>query len=239
MSLEHDHSPEAIERRFARGPRINYLRDWVYGGIDGAVTTFAIVAGAIGAELSARVILILGAANLLADGFSMAAANYSGTRTENDDYERLRAMEERHIALDPEGEREEVRQLYHAKGFSGEDLSRMVALVTSRRRHWIDFMLSEEHGLSLAQRSPWKAGASTFAAFLVCGAVPLVPFVFDLSATAALATGMTALVFFMIGSVKSIWSTHSWWRSGAETLTIGMIAAGLAYVIGWALGTLI
>src|SRR3954454_13682582 len=73
--MEHDHSPEAISRRLAGNPRQNYLRDWVYGGIDGAVTTFAVVAGVVGAGLSARTVLILGAANLLADGFSMAASN--------------------------------------------------------------------------------------------------------------------------------------------------------------------
>jgi vacuolar iron transporter family protein len=239
MNLEHGHSPEAIEARLNRGPRINYLRDWVYGGIDGAITTFAIVAGVVGAEMSSRVVLILGIANLLADGFSMAAANFSGTRTEIDDYERLRAMEERHVDIDPEGEREEVRQIYQAKGFDGDELANMVDLVTSRRRHWIDIMLSEEHGLSLTQRSPWKAGLSTFAAFVICGAVPLIPFVLELPDKAVVAAVMTAFVFFLIGSVKSLWSTHSWWRSGSETLTIGMVAATLAYVIGWALGSLI
>ena len=101
--MEHDHSPEAISRRLAGSPRQNYLRDWVYGGIDGAVTTFAVVAGVVGAGLSARTVLILGAANLLADGFSMAASNYSGTKTEKDDKDRLRAVEERHIDLDPGG----------------------------------------------------------------------------------------------------------------------------------------
>ena len=88
--LEHDHSPQAIRARLAKGTRPNYLRDWVYGGIDGAVTTFAIVAGVAGAQLSTKIVVILGMANLLADGFSMAASNYSGTKTEVDDLERLR-----------------------------------------------------------------------------------------------------------------------------------------------------
>ena len=73
--LEHSHQPEDIASRLASGPTASYLRDWIYGGIDGAVTTFAIVAGSVGANLSAKIILILGMANLLADGFSMAAAN--------------------------------------------------------------------------------------------------------------------------------------------------------------------
>ena len=103
--IEHGHSPEAIAARLKGGPQVSYLRDWVFGGIDGAVTTFAIVAGVAGASLSTNIILILGAANLLADGFSMAAGNYSGVKAERDDYRRLREMELRHIAATPEGER--------------------------------------------------------------------------------------------------------------------------------------
>jgi hypothetical protein len=83
--MEHDHTREAIRRRLAAGPRLNYLRDWIYGGIDGAVTTFAIVSGVVGAEFSSVVILVLGFANLLADGFSMAASNFSGTRAEREE----------------------------------------------------------------------------------------------------------------------------------------------------------
>jgi hypothetical protein len=78
--MEHEHSAQAIASRLSGAPAFSYLRDWVYGGIDGAVTTFAIVAGVVGAEMSNRVVLILGIANLVADGFSMAASNYSGTK---------------------------------------------------------------------------------------------------------------------------------------------------------------
>jgi VIT family len=85
MLMEHEHSPEAIRARLATEPRHTYLRDWVYGGIDGAVTTFAVVSGVIGAELAPGIVLILGVANLIADGFSMAASNYAGTRTERDE----------------------------------------------------------------------------------------------------------------------------------------------------------
>ena len=74
--LEHEHSPEAIRARLRDGQRPNYLRDFVYGGIDGAVTTFAVVSGVSGAALSDGIIIILGVANLLADGFSMDASNF-------------------------------------------------------------------------------------------------------------------------------------------------------------------
>ena len=95
--LEHGHSPEEIARRIGDSGRPSNLRDLIYGAIDGAVTTFAIVAGVVGAELSTKVIIALGIANVLADGFSMAAGNYSGTKAELDDAKRIRAIEERHV----------------------------------------------------------------------------------------------------------------------------------------------
>jgi len=77
--LEHEHHPEAIARRLAVQPRSSYLRDWLYGGMDGAVTTLAIAAGAAGGRFSPLVIMVLGLANVFADGFSMAASNFLGT----------------------------------------------------------------------------------------------------------------------------------------------------------------
>ena len=230
--LEHSHEPEHIAARLAEGPSASYIRDWVYGGIDGSITTFAIVAGVVGAELSARVVLILGIVNVLSDGFSMAAANFSSTRTEIEEYEQKRSMEERHVELHPEGEREEVRQIFEAKGFCGEDLDRAVDVITAERERWIDTMMTEEHGLPALTRSPLKSALVTFAAFVLCGLVPIFPFAIGAANAVAISASMTALVFFAIGSIRSLWSLKTWWYSGLETLVIGMIAAGVAYVAG-------
>lgn len=231
--FEHDHSPEAIAARLEKGPTATYIQDWVLGGIDGAVTTFAIVAGVAGAELSTKVILILGMANLLADGFSMAAGNYSGAKAERDDYKRLKEMEYRHIAAIPEGEREEVRQIFAGKGFEGEDLERAVEIITASHERWVRVMLEEEYGKPKAERSPLKAGVITFVSFFICGAVPLLPFFFGVSTNAmTIATVMTGAAFFGIGTLKSKWSTVRWWASGLETFVIGIVAAGAAFAVG-------
>lgn len=237
---DHDHSPDAIAERLEQGPQASYLSDWVLGGIDGAVTTFAIVAGVAGAALSPQIILVLGSANLLADGFSMAAGNYSGVKAEKDDFRRLKEMEQRHIAETPEGEREEIRQIFAAKGFAGDDLARAVEIITESHERWVQVMLEEEHGAPRVTRSAMRAGLVTFIAFFLCGAVPLLPFVFGLSSNAlAVATMMTGATFFGIGSLKAKWSTASWWRSGLETFLIGMVAAGVAYGVGAALKGLV
>jgi VIT1/CCC1 family predicted Fe2+/Mn2+ transporter len=236
MLLEHKHTAEAIRDRLSQGAKPNYLRDWVYGGIDGAVTTFAIVAGVVGASLSANIVIILGLANLLADGISMAAGNYSATKTEVDDLERLRAMEQRHIAADPDGEREEIRQILALKGLENETLESAVEAITSDRERWIAMMLAEEHGQSPAVRNPRKAAISTFTAFVICGSVPLAPY-FILPADAAMPTALvlTSIVFFAIGSMKSRWSLARWWTSGLETAVIGLGAALVAFTIGYLL----
>lgn len=236
--MEHEHSAEAIKQRLALGPQHNYLRDWIYGGIDGSVTTFAVVSGVSGARLSSWIILVMGFANLFADGFSMAASNFLGTKAEHEDLERLEAVENRHIDLAPEGEREEVRQIFQQKGFAGEDLRRIVGLVTSERKRWVRTMLTEEYGLPYAVRSPWIAALSTFSAFLVCGIIPLLPYLFQLTHAFPLSLTMTGAVFFAIGSAKSRWSTASWLRSGLVTLLVGAIAASLAYAAGVVLRTL-
>jgi VIT1/CCC1 family predicted Fe2+/Mn2+ transporter len=234
--MEHEHTAEKIRARLEAGPRQSYLRDWIYGGIDGSVTTFAVVSGVAGAQLSPAVILILGAANLVADGFSMAASNFSGTRTEHQERAALRAVEIRHIDQHPEGEREEVRQIMAAKGFEPAECERAVDVITRDRERWIEFMLAEEYGLPMQPRSPFTAALSTFTAFVVCGLVPLLPFVFGVADAYAISIAATLFVFFAIGSAKSLWLTMSWWKAGLETLAIGSAAALLAYVAGWLLG---
>jgi VIT1/CCC1 family predicted Fe2+/Mn2+ transporter len=237
--LEHGHHPREIAKRLEQGPRASYLRDWVYGGIDGTVTTFAVVAGVVGAGLSTKSLLILGIANLLADGFSMAAANFSGTKAEIEEYEHVRNMEERHVEITPEGEREEIRQIFRTKGFEGEALDSAVKVITQKRERWIETMMTEEHGLPPITRSPGKAALMTFLAFIVCGSIPLVPFVLGFPFPIQASTIMTGMTFFSIGSLRSRWSPAPWWRAGLENFAIGMSAAIIAYMVGMLLGSVI
>lgn len=230
--MEHEHTREAIHQRLAAGPEQSYLRDWVYGGIDGTVTTFAIVAGVIGAQLAPSVILILGGANLIADGFAMGASNYLATRSEREEFDQAKAVELRHIKTVPEGEREEVAEILLGLGITGDLLGRAVAAITADRNRWVRMMLRFEYGLPAAVRSPWRAAGLTFSAFLVCGLVPLVPFVFGLNRAFWVASTTTGLMFILIGALKSRWSIERWWQSGLVTLAIGGGAAVVAYGIG-------
>ena len=230
--LEHGHNPDEIRQRISANAVRSHLRDVIYGAIDGAVTTFAIVAGVVGAELSTKVIIALGIANVLADGFSMAAGNYSGTKAELDDAKRLREVEERHVRLAPEGERAELREILAQKGLAGDVLEAAVDTIAQDRKTWIDMMLVEEYGLSPVDPHPMRAAQATFLAFLLAGMVPLLPYIFGIDTAFQWSIALTGLTFFCVGAAKSHWSLAPWWRSGGETLAIGGAAAAIAYFVG-------
>ena len=229
---DHGHSKTEITARISGDGQKSHLRDMIYGGIDGAVTTFAIVAGVQGAGLSSTIIIALGIANVLADGFSMAAGNYSGTKADLDDRTRLSALEHRHIKEYPEGEREELRQILELKGLRGALLDDATDAIAGDPNKWVEMMLTDEYGLAPTPPAPMAAAIATFLAFLVSGIVPLLPFLLGLPDPFLIATCATALVFFAIGTGKSRWSLAPWWRSGLETLAIGSTAAVIAYVVG-------
>ena len=248
MDLEqhrHEHTREAIRRRLQAGYTHSYLRDFIYGAIDGAVTTFAIVCGVAGADLSAGIIVILGTVNLLADGFSMAVSNFLGTRAEQQLRARVRKTEERHIIMYPDGEREEVRQIFARKGFAGDELEHVVQVITSDRQRWIDTMMTEELGLPLAGGSAAKAGVVTFIAFVLVGFLPILSFTVDLALPGAIpypllwSTLLTGVAFFIVGATKSRFVAERWHLAGVETFAIGSVAAGIAYLVGVLLGGLV
>ena len=235
------HTPDRVKQRLEDGAPQSYLKDMVYGGIDGTITTFAVVSGVVGAELAVGIVVILGLANLFADGFSMAVSNFLGTKAEQQFLHMMRKEEENEIQLIPEGEREEIRQIYAAKGFEGELLEQVVDVITSNEQIWVDTMLLEEHGLLLVGPEPKRAAWWTFIAFMVAGIVPVAPFIVNLlvdggiSAPFLWSSIATAATFFAIGVFKARVVGGSTVKAGIETVVVGGIAAVLAYGVGWLL----
>lgn len=235
-NLEHEHKKEVIKTRLREEKKHSYLGDAVLGGIDGGVTTFAVVAGAIGGGFSNIVIIVLGFANVLADGFSMAISNYLGTKSRQEHVEKARIIEEEHIDRIPEGEKEEIRQIFIQKGFTGDILEEIVNVITNDRKQWIDTMLTEELGLQIEGPRPFRAALFTFIAFLLIGIFPLLPFIFPQIAQhhAFLASCIiVGITFSIIGIFKGFILKKSLIRSGLETLLTGGGAALLSYIVGY------
>lgn len=174
-----EESLEPVEHKPRSGQPIelarHYLGDLVYGANDGIVTTFAVVSGVSGAALDVRIIVILGIANLFADGVSMGASNYLA-----------------------------IRSVAHSEG------------------------------LQRGRREPLKHAFATFTAFVVAGAVPLLAFLVPGAVAHAFAVscGSTALVLFVVGSLRSRLVSRGWIRCGLEMLAVGTFAAAVAYGLG-------
>lgn len=231
--LRIEHTPAAIASRLTSPLDRSYVGDGVLGAIDGAVTTFAIVAGSLGAGISSGIALALGFANVVADGFSMAAGNYLKAKADREILERARRQEEQHVDALPEGEREEVRQLFSRKGFEGAALEEAVDTITSDRKRWVETMLTEELGLPLESPVPFRAAGTTFLAFLAAGSIPLLPLGFLEGRTAfTVSAWFAGVVFLGIGLVKARIARASAARSAVETLLVGGGAALLAYLVG-------
>lgn len=215
----------------------NYLGEFVYGGIDGSVTTFAVVAGAAGAGLESNIVIILGFANLIADGFSMSVGSYLSKKSEKQNYEKHKQIEYWEVDHLPEKERDEIREIFAAKGFSGDLLEQVVDTICADKDRWVDVMMKEELEMAEETKSPFTMGAVTFVSFLILGFVPLIIYVADLIhplntnlfKTSSILTG---ICFIGIGYMKSLVTHTSKFRSIVETLLLGGAAAVLSYFVG-------
>lgn len=226
------HKKSGVFKRFEK-----YLGEFVYGGIDGCVTTFAVVAGSVGAGLDSAVIIILGFANLLADGFAMSIGAYLSTKSEQDNYNKHKQVEYWEVDNLPEVEKEEIREIFVKKGFEGELLEKVVNVITSDKDRWVNTMMKEELEMIEEDRSPFWIGATTYISFITIGLIPLVIYVVDYLAPIQqnlflVASILTAMGFIVIGWLKTYVNQTSRIKGILETLLLGGIAATVAYFVG-------
>ena len=218
-----------------------HIKDVIYGANDGIITTFAVVAGVAGASLSEITIIILGLASLFADGFSMAASSYLGSKSEKDFFRR--AVESWEFENVPEEEMAEMRSLLKERGYSENEADNLTNLLAKNKSFWLDVMMREELHLSPDKKQvPWKGALVTFISFIAAGFIPIAPFLFfsaygvNLLLIAIIAT---AFALFAVGSMRTFITEKRWFVSGIEMLIVGGIAASLAYGIGNFISTLL
>ncbi|UCD61770.1 MAG: VIT1/CCC1 transporter family protein [Flavobacteriaceae bacterium] len=214
-----------------------YLGEFVYGGIDGCVTTFAVVAGSVGAGLDSAIIIILGFANLLADGFAMSVGAYLSNKTKKDNYNKHKQIEYWEVDNLPELEKEEIRVIYKDQGFEGELLEEVVKVITSDKDRWVNVMMKEELVMFDEDKSPVVIGGVTYFSFILIGVIPLLVYVMDYIYPSnynlfLLSSILTAIGFIIIGWLKAFVNQTMYWKGILETLLLGGIAAIVAYFIG-------
>lgn len=211
------------------------IQDVVYGGNDGIVTTFAVVAGTVGADLPHYVIIILGLANLIADGTSMGTGAYLSAKSEADQYKRVRKEELKEIEQIPDIERAEIIEIYEKRGFSGKELDLLVDHTTADKDRWADMMMLEEHGMTEDTGSmAILHGFITFVSFAIFGAIPLLPYVFRVDAAQrfTVAIWSTFIALILLGLTRSAVTKERLIRGPIEVVSVGAIGAIVAYFIG-------
>lgn len=230
---------EEVWHRIHQG---TYIGDLVYGANDGIITTFAVVAGAAGAALSPGIIIILGLANLVADGISMGASSFLSKTSERDFYNSQRRREEWEVQNFPEIEKEETRDIFRKWRVREELVEPLLQDTIKNREAWIDLMMREELDLhESGSANPLKHGIVTFFAFVAAGALPLTPYFLGVVPVLQfpVAVAATGISLFVVGAARTVITITPWWRSGLEMLFVGGVAAGAAYFIGWALKALV
>ena len=231
--MEEGHQPEG-----------DYIKSVVFGGLDGILTTFAIVAGSAGGSMPVSVILILGFSSKFADALAMGLGDALSSKAEHEHIFMERQREYWEYDSYPEGEIREMIDLYVAKGMSKSDAETVITLMSQHRDFFVDVMMVEELGLQVPDEeemlTPWKDGLVTFTSFIFFGFFPLLtycvfPFAFpslNSSQLFVIASICSLLTLFLLGAVKSVFSTKSWFRSGVEMMIIGALVAAIAYGIG-------
>lgn len=238
------HTPDRIAaaaREEHGGAAHQYLGEVVLGGLDGIITTFAVVSGVAGAKLGSNVVLILGLANMFADGFSMATGTFLSSRSEQEYYDRERQREAWEVEHFPEGERAELYEIYRYQGYSEADARRMMEIQSEEPKRWVDAMMVTELRLLPDERRPLLSALATFVAFVLAGAVPLLVYLLGLIMPVPadirfpISLALSGVALFGLGSAKVLVTERNLWRSGAEMLLVGGLAAGVAYVVGYLL----
>jgi len=227
------------------GKASEYLESIVFGGLDGIITTFAVVAAAAASNLSYGTILIIGFANLIGDAIGMAIGDYLSTVAEDDHEKSERKRETWEVDNVPELEKKEMIDIYRRKGMTEDDAKTVVDLLFESKEAFLDIMMIEELGMMPAEAggSAWKGAIATFFAFILLGGLPMLPYLFsgqynrqaERDAVFWIAIGLFGMALFVLGAFKGKITGNRWYLSGLAMLLNGSITTLIAYFVGWGL----
>lgn len=234
---------EHLNREHRITPISTYLREIVYGGNDGIVTTFAVVAGFAGAQkdpassvVPVISVLLFGLANLFADGLSMSLGSFLSLRADQDVYRNAKNKEQHEILHSPQSELAETVSILQGKGFTKKDAQTLAITYRKNPSYWTEFMMRDELEMSNPEHeNALLVAFSTFLAFIGFGIIPLLPYllmkqqegVFPLSVVS------TGAALLLLGLLRSVVTQRKTVRGIVETLIVGGVSAGVAYLVGF------
>ena len=233
--------PGASEEHEQAGGR---LKGIVFGGLDGILTSFAIVSGCVGANLGPVTILALGISNVVADALSMGAGEFLSSRSYNSYVRKERDREMWELQNYPEGEIAEMVELFIARGMSREDAVVVIERMAKYKDFFVDIMMTEELSLPVPSdgdtAESFKDGLVMFLSFSFFGMLPIIGFfvadqiVPGLSQADlfAVSCGVTVVSLFGLGAHKAQFHDKRYIRSGIETVLLGSVCASISYFLG-------
>lgn len=222
----------------------NYLKEIVYGGNDGIVTTFAVIAGFTGANqsqdlavLSFGIVLLFGFANLFADAASMGLGNFLSVRSDKHVYtQKLNSLIQAINSQSNQDDLDFTQQQLVQQGFTEQDASKLTMLYAANPSYWAAYLLENKYEIDNPRsEKPALTALATFLAFIAFGFVPLIPYFFgEITGEAAFAiSGLFALIALIcLGVLRWRITAEIWWRAIGEIVMIGSIAAIIAFVVG-------
>lgn len=214
------------------------LRAAVFGVNDGLISNASLMMGMAGATADNKLLLLAGAAGLIAGAFSMAAGEYVSVRSQREMFEYQIGLEKEELDHYPEEEAEELALIYGARGLPREDAVKLATQLTQDPARALDTLAREELGLNPDDLgSPWGTALFSFSAFAIGAAIPLLLFMFVSGPMSmVIAIAMTCVALFAVGATISLFTGRNAWWSGIRMLAIGAAAGAVTYLIGKGLG---
>lgn len=216
-------------------PKGRFIREVMFGMNDGLVSTIGFVAGATGALMHTRLVLLAGIASVVAGALAMGIGAFLASKSQREFFESEKARERREIEEVPEVERNEIRDIFTKLGFQKDEVEMIVHRVTSDKDLWVRFMMREELGiLEESFDNPVTVGLLMSGAYVAGGVPPLLPYLAMEGPLAALKVGVAVslVALFIIGVGKTALTKQPWLKSGIEVTLLGSLAAGVGFVIG-------
>jgi VIT1/CCC1 family predicted Fe2+/Mn2+ transporter len=226
----------------------HYLREIVYGGSDGIVTTFAVVAGFTGANVSGSnivgltlgTVVLFGLANLFSDAMSMGLGDYMSLKSQEDLYHTTYEKELKHLESSTESFGMRIQKKLEEKGFTTKDAEEIVKLFHKNPEFGIEWVMQEYHGIpNPGETNPILSGIATIFAFLFFGFIPLIPFIsgsWDSTQAFTISVVGVLVSLILLGLLRWKVVGYGLTRALAETLIVGSISASIAFIVGTVIG---